>query len=214
MSSLTQPAQFVLTPSQLAGLSTDAVIKNYPRNTVIVNEGEPTDAIYVILEGRVRIYVADDKGKQVTLNTQGVGEYCGELTLDGGPRSASVMTLEPSRFMIIARDSLERFFASHPDFAMHLVHKLIQRVRGLTDHVKSLALQSVYGRVRQLLQELAVPAGEVRVIEGKLTQQDIATRIGASRERVSRLLTDLKAGGYVSQTQGRMVLHRKLPQEW
>lgn len=211
---MAQPGQFALTQSQLAALSVNAVTKSFPRNAIILNEGDPTDAIYVILEGKVRIYVADEKGKEVTLNTQGPGEYLGELTLDGGPRSASVMTLEPCRFMIIPRESLATFFASHPDFAMHLVHKLIHRVRALTDHVKSLALQSVYGRVRQLLMDLAVEQDGARVIEGKLTQLDIASRVGASREMVSRILTDLKSGGYITRGSGRMVLHKKLPPEW
>jgi len=205
---------FVLEPVQLQALSAHAVTKSFPRHAVIVNEGDPTDAIYIILDGRVRIYVADDRGKEVTLNTQGPGEYFGELTLDGGPRSASVMTVEPSRFMIIPRESLAAFFATHPEFAMHLVHKPIHRVRALTDRVKSLALQDVYGRVRNLLEELAEARDGVRMINGKLTQADIASRVGASREMISRILTDLKIGGYISQNRERIVLNRHLPAQW
>lgn len=214
MASATTHPSFRLDASQLAALSERAITKSYPRQSVIVNEGDPTDAIYIILEGRVRIYLADHKGKEVTLNVQGPGEYFGELTLDGGPRSASVMTLEPSRFMIIPRESLESFFATHPDFAMHLVHKLISRVRVLTERVKSLALQDVYGRFRGMLEELAVEQDGVRVVEGRMTQSDIAARIGASREMVSRILSDLKTGGYVTQGRHRIVIHRKLPAEW
>ena len=214
MSSATTNIAFPLSPSQLAALSERATTKNFPRLNVIVNEGDPTDAIYIILEGSVRIFLADHKGKEVTLNVQGKGEYFGELTLDGGPRSASVMTLEASRFMIIPRESLESVFATHPEFAMHLVHKLIGRVRVLTERVKSLALQDVYGRFRSLLEELAIEQDGVRVVEGRMTQSDIASRIGASREMVSRILSDLKTGGYVTQARQRIVIHKKLPAEW
>lgn len=214
MSSAKIVASFGLDAAQLATLSERAVTKSFPRQTVIVSEGDPTDAIYIILEGRVRIYLADHKGKEVTLNVQGAGEYFGELTLDGGPRSASVMTMEPCRFMIVARESLESFFATHPEFAMHLVRKLINRVRVLTERVKSLALQDVYGRFRGMLEELVVERDGERVVEGRMTQSDIASRIGASREMVSRILSDLKTGGYVSQGRHRIVIHRKLPAEW
>lgn len=208
----TQP--FTLDAAQLAALSTRAVTKSFPRQTVVVSEGDATDAIYIIQEGRVRIFLADHKGKEVTLNVQGPGEYFGEVTLDGGPRSASVMTLEPCRFTIIPRESLESFFATHPEFAMHLVHKLIHRVRVLTDRVKSLALQDVYGRFRGMLEELSVEKDGVRVLEGRMTQSDIASRIGASREMVSRILSDLKAGGYVSQARHCLIIHKKLPPEY
>lgn len=214
MSSAKIVASFGLDAAQLATLSERAVTKSFPRQTIIVSEGDPTDAIYIILEGRVRIYLADHKGKEVTLNVQGAGEYFGELTLDGGPRSASVMTMEPCRFMIVARESLESFFATHPEFAMHLVRKLINRVRVLTERVKSLALQDVYGRFRGMLEELVVEHDGERVVEGRMTQSDIASRIGASREMVSRILSDLKTGGYVSQGRHRIVIHRKLPAEW
>ena len=214
MSSAKIVPSFGLDAAQLATLSERAVTKSFPRQTVIVSEGDPTDAIYIILEGRVRIFLADHKGKEVTLNVQGSGEYFGELTLDGGPRSASVMTMEPCRFMIVARESLESFFATHPEFAMHLVRKLINRVRVLTERVKSLALQDVYGRFRGMLEEMVVERDGERVVEGRMTQSDIASRIGASREMVSRILSDLKTGGYVSQGRHRIVIHRKLPAEW
>ena len=117
---------------------------------------------------RVRIFLVDHKGREVTLNVQGPGEYFGELTMDGGPRSASVMTLEAARFMIVARESLHSFFATHPDFATHLVRKLINRVQVLTERVKSLALQGVYGPFRGMLKELAVEQDGVRVVEGRV----------------------------------------------
>lgn len=203
-----------LAPAQLAALAATAVPRSYPRHAVLVSEGDTSDSIFVILEGRVRVFVADDKGREATLNTLGPGEYFGELALDGRPRSASVMTTEPTRALVLPLASLETLFASHPDFAMHLVLKLIRRVRGLTDKVKSLSLQDVYGRLRDTLEELAVESEGVRVIEGRLTQSDLASRIGASREMVSRIFSELKAGGYVSLEPGRLVIRRRLPLHW
>jgi CRP/FNR family transcriptional regulator, cyclic AMP receptor protein len=208
------PVRFGLSSTQLADLSRHAVAKRYKRNTIIFSEGDPTDALYILVEGRVRIYVADPNGKEVTLNTQGPGEYFGEMTLDGGARSASVITLEPCRVLRVQRESLRECFETNPDFAVHLVHKLIHRIRVLTERVKSLALQDVYGRFRGMLEELAVADGDVRVVPGKLTQADIASRVGASREMISRILSDLKAGGYISHTRCAIVIHRDLPMAW
>jgi CRP/FNR family transcriptional regulator, cyclic AMP receptor protein len=207
------PVRFGLCSAQLTDLSRYGVAKRYKRNTIIFSEGDPTDALYILIEGRVRIYVADTNGKEVTLNTQGPGEYFGEMTLDGGARSASVITLEPCRVLLVRRESLRQLFETNPDFALHLLHKLIHRIRVLTERVKSLALQDVYGRFRGMLEELAVTDGDVRVV-GKLTQADIASRIGASREMVSRILSDLKVGGYVSHTRRAIVIHRDLPTKW
>ena len=75
----------------------------FPKNAVVLNEGDRTDSLYIILEGRVKAFVADPDGKEVVLSTQGMGEYFGEMVLDEGPRSASIMTLEPSKFLVVPR---------------------------------------------------------------------------------------------------------------
>ena len=110
--------------------------------------------------------------------------------------------------------NLRQFVAAQPDFAMHLIHKLIWRVRQATDSVKSLALQDVYGRVVRLLQELSEPQGTERVVRERLTQQDIAERVGSSREMVSRIFKDLTKGGYVAVASGRIQILRRPPAAW
>jgi CRP/FNR family cyclic AMP-dependent transcriptional regulator len=162
----------------------------------------------------VKVYVSDDDGHDVVLATQGAGEYFGELVLDEGPRSASVMTLEPSRFLVVPLNDFRDFVAGNPAFALSLIEKLIARVRSLTESVKSLALMDVYGRVARLLLELAEESNGGLVISQRLTQQDIASRIGASREMVSRILKDLSIGGYLTQSRTGIVLHRKPPEHW
>jgi CRP/FNR family cyclic AMP-dependent transcriptional regulator len=149
------------------------------------------------------------------ITVHGAGEYVGELALDGGMRSASVMTLEPTTCSVVSGASLREFIAAHPDFAPHLIRKLIRRVRQATESVKSLALEDVYARVIRLLAELSDPGvGGERRLRERLTQQDIADRVGASREMVSRIMKDLTTGGYIAVDEGRIVILRKPPVAW
>lgn len=205
---------YTLSEAELAAVGSHGVARSYPKNTVIVTEGDRTDSLYVILEGRVKVFVSDEAGHDVVLVTQGPGEYFGELVLDEGPRSASVMTLVPSRLLVVSQKDFRDFIARNPAFALNLVEKLIARVRALTASVKSLALMDVYGRVARLLLELAEEGDGGLVIPQRLTQQDIASRIGASREMVSRILKDLSTGGYLSRSRSGIVLHRKPPEHW
>jgi CRP/FNR family transcriptional regulator, cyclic AMP receptor protein len=210
----TQSRPDSLTAAELRALSEQGTVKSFKKHAVIVTEGDETDSLYVILSGRVRVFVADESGKEVVLGTQGPGEYFGEMVLDGGPRSASVMTLEPSRFVVIPRHKARDFLRGQPDFAIRLLEKLIHRSRVLTASVKSLALMDVYGRVARLLLELAEDDRGELVIREKLTQQDIASRVGASREMVSKILGDLAKGGYLSISHKRIAIHKAPPRHW
>jgi CRP/FNR family cyclic AMP-dependent transcriptional regulator len=191
-----------------------AVTRTLPKNTVVVSEGDRTDSLYIIVSGKVKIYVSDEKGKEVVLNESGPGEYFGEMVLDEGPRSASVMTLEPTQFLVVPKEDFREFVKKNPEFSLHLIYKLIKRVRALTNDVKSLALVDVYGRVARMLLDLAVERDGVLVIESKPTQQEIASRVGASREMVSRILDDLTVGGYIEVGRDRITIAKALPRTW
>lgn len=181
-------------------------------NTILISEGDAGESLYIVLSGRLRAYASSEEGRDVVLGEHGPGEYVGELSLDGRPRSASVKTLEASSCCVVAGVELRGFLAEHPDFALHLSQKLTRMVRRLTEQVKSLALQDVYGRMVRVLMELSDPGeGSERVVREKLTQQDIADRVGSSREMVNRVMKDLTAGGYVVLRDGRYVIQRKLP---
>ena len=193
-------------------------VRRYPAQTVLVHEDDRSDSLYIIVEGRVKIYGSSPNGREIVYNTHGPGEYFGEMTLDGGPRSASVMTLEPCECIVVPGAEVREFLATHPDFAMHLIIKLIGLVRRSTHNVKRLALEDVYSRVARLLNELAVPMeggspGD-RIVAERLTQQDIADRVGSSREMVSRIFTQLTQGGYVTLDKRQIVLRKKLPAGW
>jgi CRP/FNR family cyclic AMP-dependent transcriptional regulator len=204
----------VLDAALLAEIGARGGVRRYPAHAVLVNEGDAGDALYIVLSGRVKAYGSDADGREVIYSVQGPGEYFGEMTLDGGVRSASVATLEASSCVVVAGADVRDFLAHHPDFARHLVTKLIRLARRSTAKVKSLALSDVYGRLAALLRELARAEGEHWVVAEKMTQQDIADRIGASREMVSRIFKQLVTGGYISLAGRRIVLLKTLPARW
>lgn len=189
-------------------------VRSFPRHAVIINEGERSDALYVILSGRVKVYVSDADGGEMILETYGPGDYVGEMALDGRPRSASVMALEPTRCAVVTRAVVRDAIAGSPDLAWKLIDTLIERVRQATDTVKTLALMDVYGRVARLLLALAREDDGKLVIPERMTQQDIAHRIGASRDMVGRVFKELIAGGYVSVVDRQITILRKPPPRW
>ncbi|MEX0959062.1 MAG: Crp/Fnr family transcriptional regulator [Burkholderiales bacterium] len=195
-------------------LAEQAVVKTFAKNTIVIQEGDHSDHLYIILSGRVKVFLSDDTGKEVLLSVQGPGEYFGEMVLDDGPRSASVMTTEPTRLAMVSREQFRAYLLLHPDVAMDLILSLIRRVRILTRAVGNLAMLDVYGRVARLLLDLAVEEEGVLVVGEKLTQQDMANRVGASREMVNRILRDLKSGGYIRQEFDRIVISKKPPLPW
>jgi CRP/FNR family cyclic AMP-dependent transcriptional regulator len=203
-----------LSEPEIAALAEATVVRTFPKNTIVVTEGERSDSLYLILAGRVKVFVSDEHGREVMLNAEGPGEYFGELALDEGPRSASVATLEPSKMAIIPNQVLRGFLASHPEAALQLIRGLIGRVRQATESLKDLALLDVYGRVAKLLLELARESDGRLVIDQRLTQQEIADRVSASREMVSRIFKDLTTGGYISSQGGKIVIERRPPRAW
>lgn len=203
-----------LAPSLLEEIAAVATMRAYPKHSIIVQEGDETDSLYIMLAGRARVYVSDAEGREVQLNRIGAGEYFGEVTLDGGPRSASVMALENCRCAVVRRSELTTVLERNPRLALHMVRKLASRVRHLTDDVRSLALMDVYGRVARLLLDQAEEREGMMMITEPLTQKDIASRIGCSREMVSRIFSDLTEGGYVRKENGKLIIMRKPPAHW
>jgi len=163
----------------------------------------------VILAGRVKVFLLGESGREFILGEAGPGDYFGELALDGGARSASVMTLEPTRCAIVPRADFQAFIARHPAVALTILANMSRRVRALTDNVRNLALLDVYGRVAHILVDAAGEGGELA-----LSQQDIADRVGASRQMVSRIVNDLLAGGYLARQGRRLALLRRPPRAW
>ena len=204
-----------LDETELAKISSKAVTKRYPRNTTIINEGDISDSLYIILSGGVRVYLSDMEGKEVTLNDQGPGEFFGEMALlDSAPRSASVVTTGKTQLSIISKTDFEEFVIQHPQTLLKILQGSIRRLRALTENVRSLALLDVYGRVARVLLQLAEQEDGALKIRSGLTQQEIANRVGASREMVSRILKDLRSGGYIEVEDKHIIIKEPLPHDW
>lgn len=187
--------------------------RSFPKNTMLFMEGDENHQLFIIESGKVSVFVNGEDGKQVTLNFLGPGDYFGELALiDGKPRSASVMTVADSVFSTISKEDFQRFIRENPDFSMDLMQQLVDRIRDLTSNVKDMALLDVYGRVAQLLTRLADDAG--RIENPKLTHQEIANMVGASREMVSRIMKELVIGEYIQQTSSSLVIKKRFPVGW
>ncbi len=199
----------------LQPLARRGAVRNYRKNTVIINEGEAGDSLFVLLQGRVKVYSTDTEGREIVFNVVEQGDYFAEMWLDGGPRSASVMTLEPSVCSIVGRTALREHLAEEPEFALELVSQVIRRARAATETARNMALLDVYGRVIVTLEgQRGAARPDAPVTLTQITHQSIANRVGASREMVSRLLKDLEKGGYIELGVKRITLLKKLPARW
>jgi CRP/FNR family cyclic AMP-dependent transcriptional regulator len=200
-----------LSDDELRALSDRTVPRSFPKNAIVINEGDLSDSLYLILTGKVKVYLGDESGKELILDIKGPGQYFGEMVLDEKARSATVMTLEPAQFATLSRAEFTTVLLKHPQIALQVIRNLIRVARGLNENVRSLALLDVYGRVARVLMELAVEQDGKLMIPEKMTQKDIANRVGASREMINRILRDLSEGGYVTVDGGRITIHKTPP---
>ena len=213
----TDPFGAVLDPS-LRALAERGVVRRYRRGTIVIDEGDTGDTLFVVLTGRLRVFSSGGDGardREVTFNVHGPGECVGEMSLDGGPRSASVITVEPATCSVITRPTLREQIARDPDLALLLLSRVIRRARLATESARGMATLDVYGRLVRRLEALAVDDGTgVRRVPERTTHAMLASEIGCSREMVSRLLKDLTGGGYVAVDDRRLVLLKALPRSW
>ncbi len=205
---------FLFDDRYLEALTATGTIRTYPKHALLIQEGDRSDQLYVVLSGRLKVFLSDSDGKEIVIDTLGPRQLFGEMAMEGEPRSASVMTTEVCKLIVIQRDQFKQFLADNPDAAYALIVTLIRRARNLTRTIGSLALLDVYGRVARLLLDNAAEENGTLVVAERMTQQELAKRIGASREVVSRILTDLREGGYIGTESDRMVIYRPLPKRW
>jgi len=202
-------------PPLLAKLAKLGKVKRYAKRTMLIHEGDQGDALFIVLSGLVRAFSANRRGREITYGVYGAGEYVGEMSLDDGPRSASVVTLQTTECSMITREVLHRFIAENPDFALQLLARVIRRARAATLSTFQLALNDGYGALARDLERRAVTGNDgKRIIPGRLTYQELASAIGRARSMISRLMQDLEKGGYIEKTPEGWVLHRPLPPRW
>ena len=203
-----------LSDEDIQQVAAQVVTRQYPKNTLVVSQGDDTDSLYVIIEGKVDVFLQNDKGKEIIINTLSECDTFGELAPLGGiPRQASIITTDNSLLAVISRQVFMETLLSKPAISMRIIDRLIELIQDLTEEVSSLALEDVYNRVVRILYKHAEEVGEKLVTE-KLTQQDIALRVGATREMVHRILKELKTGGYITIQGKHITIEKKLPPGW
>ncbi len=192
------PLFAVLPESQLNLLTSMVTRKTFSRGTTIITAGGPTDSLYIIISGRLKVMMSDDEGREVILAILGSNEFFGEMSLvDDSPRSASVVAIEACELLSLAKRDFNKCLEDNFEMAMTVMRGLVKRLREADQKIGSLALMDVYGRVARLLMEMSEDVNGERIVVKKLAKQDIAKMIGASREMVSRVMKDLQSGGYI-----------------
>lgn len=192
---------------QLEQIARMAVSRKVVRHTTIVYVGDSTDSLFVIVSGSAKVLNRDAEGNEVILTLLGSGECFGEMGLiDGSPRSADVVANENCELLVIAKADFTSVLAGNVDLCLNIMKSLVLRLREANRKIESLALMDVYGRVAKLLLDFSVEENGLRVIRRKVTKQDMAKMVGASREMVSRVMKDLERSGYIRIEPGRIVL--------
>ncbi len=187
-------------------------LHSYPKNSIVIHKGEESDCLYIIREGRVKVFISDEYGAEIILRYQGPGEYFGELALiDEEPRSASVATMEPTQLIYVSRRRFEECLHENPEIAVKLIRSMSRRIRDLTEDLSNCALKTVYQRLRTKLLKLAVEQEGERLIPQRMTHQEIAGLVGSGREMISRLMKKLQTGGYIEVRQKQIRILKDLP---
>jgi len=202
-----------LPEDELAAIARVAMMRRIPRNQSVVREGDHSDFVYFVLTGSLKVIVSDEDGREVILSILGQGELFGEMSMFGEqPRSASVTAVMPSDLVVIAKQEFRRILQENFEIAWRIMTNLAERLRNADRKIESLALMDVYGRVARLLIDMAEEVDGKTVVVRKISKQDIARMIGASREMVSRVMKDLSNQGLIAETPSGIVLCERLGQ--
>ncbi len=202
-----------LNPTELTAIEDQTIEKIAPKNTVILTEGDAGDSLFLIVQGRVKVFIGDEDGREIILKILAPGDFFGEMSMiDRQPRSASVSTLEPSVFRVLSHQAFQECLDRSPRIGSIVMQALAKRLRDADRKISTLALMDVYGRVAATLTELAITTNGKTIVGERLSQQDIANMVGASREMVNRILKDLSERGYITvESKSITILNENLP---
>ncbi len=206
-----------------SGLPQDALLElsgivkelSYKRNTVVISQGDETRSLYIVLHGRLKVLASDEDGNQTIFSFLGAGDFFGELSLlDDAPRSASVITVEDTKVLHLSHQHFNEFISKHLEVCSLIFKALTTRIREMDNTICDLTSLDVYGRLVQVLYKEAHEALDGSITTERLTHQDLAEMVGSSREMISRILKELRTGGYISVDEKRITIERKLPRHW
>ena len=192
---------------ELRELATMVARRSAARGTAIMNEGDAIDSLYIVISGRLKVTMGEADGKETILAILGAGEFFGEMGLiDDKPRSASVTALEPCELIAVTRRAFRKCLVENADLAMAVMRVLVKRLREADRKIGSLAMLDVYGRVARLLLDMSENVNGRKVVTRRLSKQDIAKMVGASREMVTKVMKDLQTSGYIDVQGSTIVL--------
>ncbi len=205
------PMFSLLSGVQLLLLTQVLLRKPYPRNSTVVAAGDPSDALYIVISGRLKVTISDKEGREAILAILNQGDFFGEMGLiDQAPRSATVVTIESCELLTITRTDFMKCLQKNFDLAMNVIRGLVERLREADQKIGSLALMDVCGRVARLLMEMAETVDGQKVVTRKLPKKQIAKMIGASREMVSRVMKEMETSGHIEVRAHRILLRESL----
>ena len=207
------PLFSLLTNEQAQGIADSVVKRRFRRGEIVVEHGKKSNALFILLTGRARVLTADSRGREVILAVLQSGDYVGEMSLiDNEPHSATVRAEVQTDMLILGRAEFARCLPENSSMAYAIMKGLVQRLRQADRKIESLALMDVYGRVARALLEFAIPDKEgLMTIRDRISRQDIAKMVGASREMVSRVMKDLEDRGFIeTREDGSMIVKDRL----
>lgn len=205
----------VLSSELVSQLALRGDVRSYARNEVLISEGDVSDALFILVSGQLKVFSQDAKGREVVYNVLSAGEIFGEMFMDGGTRSASVKAMVDSQCILVDEVHIREFIKAYPEFAECLIHSLIPRLRNATLMIKELVLSDVYQRTVTLLNRVAATEGDLRIVPKSMTQQEIADRVGATREMINHVMKKLTQDGLLARDDTRrLVFNRSLPSRW
>ena len=206
------PLFSLLTNDQAQGIADAVVKRRFRRGEIIVEHMRKSNSLFILLTGRARVLTSDSRGREVILAVLQPGDYVGEMSLiDNEPHSATVRAEIQTDMLVLARPDFARCLPENSSLSYAILRGLVQRLRNADRQIESLALLDVYGRVARTLLDMAEDQGELKVIRNKVSRQDLAKVVGASREMVSRVMKDLEERGMIeTQENGSVVLKQRL----
>ena len=207
------PLFSMLTADQAQAIADSVVKRRYRRGEIIVEHNKKSNALFILLTGRARVLTADSRGREVILAVLESGDYVGEMSLiDNEPHSATVRAEVQTDMLTLGRAEFARCLPENSSMSYAIMKGLVQRLRQADRKIESLALMDVYGRVARSLLEFALPDREgLLTIRERISRQDIAKMVGASREMVSRVMKDLEDRGFIeTREDGSMLVKDRL----
>ena len=204
------PLFSLLTADQAQSVADNVMKRRFKRGELIVEQGCKSDALFILLNGRARVLTADPRGREVILAVLKQGDYVGEMSLiDPKPHSATVRAEIQTDMLVLGRTEFSRCLPDANSMAYATLRGLVARLRNADRQIESLALLDVYGRVARTLLDMSEDDKGVKIIRGKVSRQDMAKVVGASREMVSRVMKDLELSGVIETLESGSVLIKK-----